>query len=229
MSAISHKHLLGALCCLILFAFGGPSAHAETGYISDKLYVPLRSGKGNQFRIINSALKSGTRLQILDEDEEWVHARTEDGVEGYIRAQYVEKEPTAQLKLVAAQAELAKVTSNYRKLQANFEELQSEHQQLQNQLSSRDQTLSNTETQLEEIKRISAGAVDLNKRHQELLNAHQMLQTELDVLKAENNRYRKDDSQKWFAYGAGAVALGVVIALVVPIFRVRRKKSEWLN
>jgi SH3 domain protein len=77
---------------------------AEDGYISDVLYVPLRSGKGNQFRILESAMKSGTKLEILEEDEEngWIGVRTADGKEGFVRAQYIIREPTAQLKLARA-------------------------------------------------------------------------------------------------------------------------------
>ena len=35
---------------------------AETRYISDKVYVPLRVGDGSKYRIVHRGLPSGTKL-----------------------------------------------------------------------------------------------------------------------------------------------------------------------
>jgi len=224
---IKHSIALATLALSILNPAG--YVHAETGYVSDSFYVPLRSGKGNQYRILNGAVKTGTQVEILDEDDEWVHVRMPGGTEGYFPTQYITKQPIAKMQLADARSELTRLAKSQQTLKEKNDQLQTENTQLKQQLNSQGSTLADTTTELDEIKRIAASTVDLNKRHQELLNAHQILQTKIDVLKAENNRYQNDNRQKWFFYGAAAVLLGVIITLIVPMFKRPKRNSEWLN
>ncbi len=204
---------------------------AETGYVSDILYVPLRSGKGNQFRILDSAMKSGTKLEILAEDTEngWFTVRTNDGKEGYVRAQYIIKEPTAQLKLTNAEQQISSLKQRTQQLQSELDQLQQNNKDLNSQLNSSIDAKSETTRELEEIKRVSSDAIELNHRHQDLLNQHQMLQNQVDILKAENSRYKNDNRQTWFIYGAAAVFLGAFIAIIIPRFNFKKKNSEWIE
>ncbi|MEQ8801570.1 MAG: peptide-binding protein, partial [Haliea sp.] len=45
----------------------------DVRYISDTQYVPVRSGAGNEFRIVHRGIPSGTRLTVsrVSEDGEW--------------------------------------------------------------------------------------------------------------------------------------------------------------
>ena len=49
-------------------------AAQETQYISDMVLVPVRSGAGSQFRIVNRGLPSGTALLVYaqSDDGEWL-------------------------------------------------------------------------------------------------------------------------------------------------------------
>lgn len=213
----------------LLAIFLTPSTYAETGYISDSFFVPLRGGKGNQFRILNGAVKTGTKLEILEEDTEWTHVQMPGGTKGYIRSQYISKQPIARMQLENARTELKQSLDVQKTLESKNSALTEENKQLKLQIESQGSTLEDTSSELDEIRRIAASSVDLNKRHQDLLNAHQLLQTKIDVLKAENNRYQNDNRQKWFFYGAASVLLGVIITLVVPLFKRPKRHSEWLN
>ena len=46
---------------------------ADTRYISDTQYIPLRSGPGNKFRIVHRGIPSATRLEVkqISEDGEF--------------------------------------------------------------------------------------------------------------------------------------------------------------
>ena len=213
----------------LLAALLTTTAYAEVRYISDVLYVPLRSGQGTQFRIIDKGLRSGTKLTVVEADPEgeWTLVETERGVQGWIRNQYLVDEPVAALKLAAAQRRASDQASRSQTLQQQVAQLRQQNQQLTSSLTERDKQGQALGDELEEIKKISAGAIDLNSRHQKLMEDHQLLQTEIDVLKAENERLADKSLQTWFIYGAGAVGLGVVIALVVPAVRPRRRYSDW--
>ena len=225
------KQFILIFLVLLTSTFCFQTAWAQKAYVSDVLYVPLRSGKGGEFRIIENAVKSGTALEILEEDKEsgWFKVRTSNGNEGYMRGQYIVREPTSGLKLAEANKDIASLNNRVQQLQNHVDQLQSENQDLNTELNTSKDAKSQTTRELEEIKRISSDAIELSKRHQALLNQHQMLQTQVDILKAENDRFKNDNRHTWFIYGAAAVLLGVIIALIIPIFGGRRKNSEWME
>lgn len=89
----------------LLFIFGlialSFTSLAETQYIDDTLFAPLRSGKSNEYRIIHRGLKSGTAVEVLETDDEsgYTLVRTPGGMEGWLLTQYLSKEPVAKVKL----------------------------------------------------------------------------------------------------------------------------------
>jgi SH3 domain protein len=84
-------------------------SQSDVRYVSDVLFVPLRSGQGNQFRIVNAGLKSGTALTFLEQGEtdQWAKVRTDKGIEGWIRTQYIMTNIPSSLKLDQTLNELA--------------------------------------------------------------------------------------------------------------------------
>ncbi|MDX2479934.1 MAG: TIGR04211 family SH3 domain-containing protein, partial [Desulfuromusa sp.] len=74
----------------LLFLTVPSSAYAETRYISDQLLVTVRSGKGNEYKILET-LPTSTPVTILEEDKPYVKVLTPKGTEGYILNHYVSK------------------------------------------------------------------------------------------------------------------------------------------
>ena len=98
------------LLCVCAF---GLDALADTRYISDLLYVPLRSGPSGEHRIIHWGLPSGMALEVLEEDEatKFTRVRTEGGTEGWIPSQYLVDEPVAADRLAQAESEIERLES----------------------------------------------------------------------------------------------------------------------
>ena len=70
-----------------------PAANAQdTQYISDMVLVPVRSGAGSDYRIVNRGLPSGTALLIYgqSDDGEWTEVETRGGTRGWIPTQYLQ-------------------------------------------------------------------------------------------------------------------------------------------
>ena len=91
---------------------GLPAANAQdTQYISDMVLVPVRSGAGLQFRIVNRGLPSGTALLVYaqSDDGEWTEVETRGGTRGWIPTQYLQKEPPAGLLINDMRLELEQV------------------------------------------------------------------------------------------------------------------------
>ena len=76
---------------------------ADTVYIRDTLYVPLRGGQSTEHRILHRGLRSGTELERLEtsEDTGYTRVRTPDGLEGWLQTQYLVEEPIASTRLEA--------------------------------------------------------------------------------------------------------------------------------
>lgn len=219
--------LLGTAACLNFSA----SATAVTGYIIDEIYVPLRAGQGNQYKILNKGLRSSTALKILEEPDnsEWMLVETKGGVQGWIRSQYIVKEPTSELKLAEFTRKLAEKNDLYADTKTDLQSLQEKNSALEEEVGSLQATLESTTEELNALKQISGDAVALHERHQTFMQKYEVLKTELDVKISENERLRKDDRRSWFMYGAGAVGLGVLLTLIIPALRPKKKYSEWAN
>ncbi len=221
------------LCALVsaplAFSTATPISAAEYRWVSDVLYVPLRSGKGNQFRILDKGLKTGTRVEFVGQDDEggWTEVRSEKGELGYIRSQYLIDTPTASLQLAKTRKQLASIENKYKQLKSDLSAATSNKKALSSDLSQLQQQNQQLQQELTDIKRISADAVQLHERHQTLTHDHQLIQTELDVLKAENERLSNDNRNTFFFYGACAVGLGALIAWIAPNMRRRKRFSEW--
>jgi len=201
----------------------------NTVYISDVLYVPLRSGAGTQYRIINAAMKSSTVLKKLEqsEDGEWSRVVTQNGTEGWIKNQYLTSDMTAQLKLNQTLAKLAKIEKENATLSTQSNALKSKNQELSVKTREEFASRSKMAKELDKIKQISSGAIDLNRRHQELLKKYELTQTERDSLLAENENMKNDQKLSFFLYGAGVLIFGMVLAIVLPALKPKKNYSEW--
>lgn len=216
-----------ALITFFLVLSFSAGAIAQTQYVSDDLQINLRTGQGDQYRI-TKILSSGTRLTVLEQGEgEWVRVRTQGGDEGWVRAQYLQSEPVARDRLAQAQARIAELTNQQRNLGGQTSTLREENQRLSSELQTAQAEVQRLSTELDELKRISANAVNLNQTNQQLMEERQLLETEIDILQAENERLADDSRQTWFLYGAIAVGIGVILTLLLQGMRSRRRYSDW--
>jgi SH3 domain protein len=224
----SNIKTLFALITLLLYT---SASYAEYRWVKDTLYVPLRSGMGNQFRILDPGLKTGTRLKwvenIEDGKDTWAKVITDKGVSGWVRGQYLIDEPTSAQKLTQALAKLKKIEDNNLEIKTQLENSSTSSNQLSKDLSKANRQIKELSQELVDLKQVSGDAINLHNNHQRLMQNHQLLQTELDIMKAENQRLKDDSSQTFFLYGVGAVIIGVLLTLIIPKLRGRNKYSEW--
>lgn len=215
---------------LLLFILGTSNQlySAETRYIRDELYVPLRSGQTTQHRIVHKGLVSGTALTILNmsDDKTYSFVRTSKGIEGWIQTQYLSDSPAGRDLARIANRKLADLQQRYNKLNEQLKQLSSEQKNAKEQFSTLSSNNSETTKELDRIRAISANAIQLNEDNQRLLEESQMLKKELVIANTDNQRLTDNEENDAFLNGALAVLLGVMITLIVP--RAWPKKStEW--
>ena len=201
----------------------------ETAYVTDVLYVPIRSGATNQHRIINKGLKSGSVLKVIETNSEntWSKIRTANGSVGWIQNQYLIKNQTAGLKLSSVEKKLSANTESLATAQENINILTNKlnHETQAHQQCLEDKTSISLE--LQKIQSISSGAIEMDKRYQELLEQHQIIQTKYDTVLAENSGLRTDQRLSFLLYGAGLIMLGMLLMILLPMLKPKRRFSEW--
>ncbi|WP_211829460.1 TIGR04211 family SH3 domain-containing protein [Kistimonas asteriae] len=205
---------------------------AETRYISDTLYVPLRAGPGNEYRILHRGLKTGTALEILEEasadnGEEYAKVRTRTGNEGYIPVQYLLKEEPAKDQLERIQKENGKLVSQdteYRKQLGAFE---TSNRELTDKLNSSTQKVRKLEQELTRIREVSANSLEIDNRNKTLVVNNEQLKAQLNTLQVENQQLSDSTHQRWYLYGALTLLIGVLLGLFGPLLK-PKKKSSWI-
>ena len=219
------KHII--ISTLLIAA--ASQAWADTRYIDDKMYVPMRAGDSRQHRITNKGLVSGTRVDVLGVNKEtgFAHIRLDSGKEGYVPSQYLSKTPIAKHRLAEAKQTIEALTSKSQPLQKQLLDLRGGNKSLEQQVSTLTSEKDSIARRLAEIENISKNAVSTARKNKSLLKENATHKNTIDVLKADNNRLKQRSDQEWFLNGAGAVLLGVILALVIPRLIPKKKNAEW--
>ena len=220
-----------ALALLLALALpAGPAAAQEpTGevrYVTDRLSITLRAGPGTGFRILRT-LPSGTRLVVLETDPEsgWSRVRTERGLEGWVLARYLMAEPAARERLARAEAAAARARERAAALAERVRALEAERDAARREAAAQKARADKAERELARVRKVSADALRLADEHQRLKRRVLDLERELRLAHEENDALRDRTARDWFIVGAGVLLVGIVVGLVLPRIRWRRRSS----
>jgi len=204
------------------------AAQAETQYVTDQYDFNLRAGESTRYKI-TSTLPSGTPLEILSVNTKsgYAHVRTEDGETGYILTRYLQEEPAARGQLSAMQSQLQELQQAPDKLAAKLSSLQQAQQTLTANYNALERDKEQLERQLAEVRHASANAVRINEERQRLQDQVAELMETVSDLEHSNLELTNHRDQRWFLIGAGVVGGGILIGLILPNLRLRRRRSSW--
>ncbi|MDA7687586.1 TIGR04211 family SH3 domain-containing protein [bacterium] len=215
---------------LVSGSFFSTSLHAESqGYVADVFYVPLHSGASTKHRIVHRGLKTGTSLTILQTDDKagFTQVRTQSGIEGWIQNQFISNTPIARTLLKQAQQQRSELQSQLSSISATNESVSTAHEEAQKRLKSLSRQNQSLTGELASIKKISSNAINLDINNRDLLQKSEMLKVEIAELQAENARLSDKSNKDWFVRGALAVAIGALLAVILPRFKPKIRSSEW--
>ncbi len=212
----------------LLISAASSAAYAEsTRYITDRLEVTMRSGESNQHKILRM-LSSGTALELIQTNKEsgYSQVRTANGLEGWVITRYLERQRSARDRLASTEKQLARIKAENKVLNnklAQLTQLSSELTTKTNQLSAANEKQSK---EFERVKNISSNALALDSENTMLREQSRRLERAHQALQLENDSLKDRSDRDWFIVGAGVVLLGMIIGLIIPKIR-WRKKSDW--
>ena len=217
------------------------SVFADTRYVSDRLIISIRDGQDQNAAVLGY-LETAAPVEILEEKGDFLRIRTEDGIEGWVRTQYIVSEKPKAL-----------IIDN---LKNKIETLNKEIETLKNEQDSGSNTLSKTkkmyQNNIEELKeevninqKFAAKAkidfIQLDEKYKNLLKnsknteglieeveklkkLNAELNTEVKSLRKDRKNPLKSNRIQSFIAGAGVLILGFILGGSAK----KRKKSRFI-
>lgn len=215
------------ITALLLSLFAAASAAAAPGWIGDTLYVPLRAGAGNEFRIVHRGLKTGTRVEIvaLKDGAEWAQVRYGD-TEGYVNAQYLLTSPPAMIELAQLQSQHDKLTQQLASARERISGLTGERDKLLAENQRLGSSLQNQAAELAHLQDVAAEPIRLDQANRELNEELSRLRTELSTARAEAEVLRNDRTSSMWLVGASILIGGWLMGWLMKA-NASRRQSSW--
>ena len=199
---------------------------AATLYISDELTVPLRRGPSNGHRIINAALPSGMALEVLGEDQAagFTNVRTPNGTEGWVPTQYLTSEPIAKDRLAAATRRVQSLEAELKTIRSSYQEVRGARTQIEGRSSELAKQNEKLQSELNEIRRVSASSIANYEENKQLKTDNTALQAQVTQLTERVRQLERNVMIKWLLAGGGLVLLGLLLGAYI---KSRPKRSTW--
>jgi len=223
---------------IAVFLSTAPAVQADTRYVSDRLVITMREGRGTEYRIIRT-LKTGTPVEVLEEDEQYMKVRTEDGREGWVLKRYITSETPKTVVIEGLRAERDRLKAGLDDLNRRIAELRrelekerqarrSEQGRLKKEIRAREAELSEVRAELEAVNRKYRTFMDASKNVVEIIKERDLLRKERERLAADKTRLLRENEKLqergmiyWFLAGGGVFFVGWVSG------KLSRKKKRY--
>lgn len=216
-----------SLTLIVLLALTAAAASAQTRYVTDDLEVTMRSGQSTRNAIVRM-LKSGSAVEVLETDAEsgYTKVRVSGGTEGWVLTRFLVSQPVARDRLPQVQQEVATLREQLAALRDSASAAAGENADL---IAERDQFRADyerTARELEDLRAKAANVLQVDQQNQRLTTRVDSLQSEVDRLSIENDDLSSKRTLEWFVVGASVLFVGILLGLILPRLRVRRR-SGW--
>jgi len=212
---------IAALACLLCAALG----HAETRYITDKLSVELRRGPGNEYKITRN-LEAGLSVEVVEQTPDG-YSRVHVGeTEGWVLTQFLTTERSARDRLAAAERAASDAKARSTDLERQVAELTAKLGDTKTELDHTRENHDKVSRDLSNIKTAAANVVDIQQQNESLRQKMIDRDRQVEELTAANGDLSGRSRQNWFIVGAAVLFGGIVIGLIAPTLR-RKRRSDW--
>jgi|SRR5690606_28959351 SH3 domain protein len=214
-----------ALVCVFLVSV---AAFGQTRYISDSIPITLRTGPSLENRIVRN-LTAGERVEVIGVDEANGYSQirlVRDGTEGWVLTRYLQSEPIARERLAAVEQNLTAARARVTELEAQVAALTEDLTRTREELETTRNAHKDVSAELQDIRSVSSNVLGLREQNEQLRRRVAEAEERINRLAMENTELASDARQSWFLVGAGVLFGGILIGLVAPNFR-RKKRSSW--
>lgn len=224
-SMIMNKRRIRKTLFLLCFISAAGGASAETVYVIDNLIITMRSGQSTKHQIIRT-WPSGTKLEVLEIGDKYSRVKGPGDTEGWVLNQYVSPTPTAKIRLAAAEKKLEQLETENARLKAEMNKVSGSESSLSKQLKDLERKHKKQTDELTRLRQVAAKPLKLENENQRMKKEFLDLENEHELLRQETQMLRDSSDSEWFLNGAMVIIAGIIIGLIAPRLK-PRKKTSW--
>ncbi|MGB9095536.1 TIGR04211 family SH3 domain-containing protein [Erwinia sp.] len=201
------------LIALTLLTFSvAASVHAEEKrYISDELSTWVRSGPGDNFRLVGT-LNAGEEVQLLQSNDSTHYAQIRDsnGRTTWIPESQLSQQPSLRTRVPQLEQQVKDLTDKLANIDGSWNQRTAE---MQKKVAGSD------------------GAINsLKDENQKLKNELVVAQKKVSAANVQLDDKQRTIIMQWFMYGGGVAGVGLLLGLLLPhMIPSRKKKDRWMN
>lgn len=188
------------------------SAYAEEKrYITDELSTWVRSGPGDQYRLVGK-INAGEEVVLLqsNSDTQYGQIRDAENRTTWLPLSQISATPSLRSHVPALEQQVKQLTTRLASIDGDWNKRTAEMQQ---KVANSDSVINGLKQENEQLKK-------------QLIVAEK----KVDAANVQLDDKRRTIIMQWFMYGGGVAGIGLLAGLLLPHMVPRRKnKDRWMN
>jgi SH3 domain protein len=221
---VSKKNITCILAGLLLSGV----AQATTAYVSDIQFIAIREGQNNNTRAVERGIKSGTPLEVLEQENGYTKVKTPSGNEGWIADYFLSDDAVTRDQVISLQSKLSALSESKQKVNSELQDSKKEITDLNNKVTSLESDKTQLIKQIQQNKALAEKAQSIVSQNNDVSYQLESLKKQLATAEQAADQQQSTTQQKWFAIGAGTLLGGLIIGLLIPLSRKKKSStSSW--
>ncbi len=197
MEKILKKIYQSLLAVSFILAFSLSYSSAENIYVTGVTNITMRTGPGTEHKIVRM-LKSGTKLEIVEQQTDWTQVQTMSGKLGWVLSRFLtQKIPDALL--------VNKLNKENAALLSQLSTIQEENRTL----TVKNATLVQVEDQYKKLKKESKQYLELEAKYNQTIKEFENQKNKIEKLESESH----SEIQMWYLIGPGVAIVGFIFGM----------------
>lgn len=200
----------------------------QTQYVTDVFEITMRRGPSTQNAIVRM-LESGTPLTVLEQDAASGYSRvrlTTSETEGYVLTRYLMTAPAARSQLGSLRSRVESLRDESGDQGRELDDLRTASAAAQQRIQTLEQDNGRLSNELAALQQKAANVLAIDRENMQLRTDLQETEIQLQGLQQTNADLRSQKGLYGFVVGAAVLLLGIVLGLVLPGLR-RRKRGGY--
>ncbi|RJT27672.1 TIGR04211 family SH3 domain-containing protein [Buttiauxella izardii] len=205
-------HKFRLICLTLLSLSVSVVAHAdEKRYVSDELNTWVRSGPGDNYRLLGT-VNAGEEVTLLQSNEETKYGQVRDsnGRTSWIPLAQLSTSPSLRIRVPDLENQVKTLTDKLNNIDTTWNQRTADMQQ--------------------KVSQSDSVITGLKEENQQLKNQLIVAKKKVDAANVQLDDKQRAIIMQWFMYGGGVAGFGLLLGLLLPhMIPSRKKKDRWMN
>ncbi|EBY7875707.1 SH3 domain-containing protein [Salmonella enterica subsp. enterica serovar Muenster] len=185
-------------------------SHAEeTRYVSDELNTWVRSGPGDNYRLVGT-VNAGEEVTLLQSDANYGQIKDSSGRTAWIQLKELNTTPSLRTRVPDLENQVKTLTDKLNNIDTTWNQRTADMQQ--------------------KVAQSDSVINGLKEENQKLKNELIVAQKKVSAANLQLDDKQRTIIMQWFMYGGGVLGIGLLLGLVLPhMIPSRKRKDRWMN